>query len=415
MKSFIFLIILTASFSAFGQINIRIPKVGQPKSTPTPAPKPNTSTNNTSTDTGKATKTEAPITNNGASNSSGNPSVSSDNLKSKPEASDNPVLLKTTLDVRADLQNRYWKVPTESNYTSWIPQVRFKVFYKGDIRLRYSAEYFTPDGKSWFSETLEPDMVDQNNQTVEIKSTRVGDKFTNRSTNAVGTYGVKITNTRDNSVVFQGKFKINKYKYGPNIPMFKNQFCFYVEQDWNIPIGYVWLKWTGSGGASPLPTVSMWFKDDIRSSDLEARLFYNGQQIATTDDKGESESTEYRIPNVQENKELTYFRLWNFAWYKVRYAHADHARKSFREAKFINDMDGEYVVKVLFQGQQVREVKFSVSGGNIADNGIAKQNNFAEHKVIVPVKVMGTNEKWNPASWKTDAFYGNPLNGFNAQ
>lgn len=395
MKSLIILIILTATFTAFGQINIKIPKIGQPKATPTPT-----------------TPTNA---NNQVSTSTNNQKVSTENIKTRPEANENPVLLKTTLDVRADLNNRYWKMPTESNFTSWIPQVRFKVFYKSDVRLRYKADYFTPDGKPWFSETLDQNMIDNNNQTVEIKSSRAGDRFTNKATNAIGTYGVKITNTRDNSVVFEGKFKVNKYKYGPAIPMFKNQFCFYVEQDWNMPIGYVWLKWTGSGLPSPLPTASMWFKNDIRSSDLEARLFYNGQQIATTDDMGEAEYSEYRIPNVQENKELTYWRLWNFSWYKVRYAHSKAARDSFRQAKFINDMDGEYVVKVYFQGQQVREMKFYVSSGNLTDNGIAKQNNIGDDKIILPVKIMATTEKWNATVWKTDAFYGNPLSGFSLQ
>ena len=31
---------------------------------------------------------------------------------------------------------------------------------------------------------------------------------------------------------------------------------------------------------------------------------------------------------------------------------------------------------------------------------------------IIPVKVLGNLDKWNPASWKTDAFYRNPLTGF---
>ena len=35
------------------------------------------------------------------------------------------------------------------------------------------------------------------------------------------------------------------------------------------------------------------------------------------------------------------------------------------------------------------------------------------HRIILPVKVIGTEEKWNATAWKTDAFYGNPLTGFN--
>jgi hypothetical protein len=57
-------------------------------------------------------------------------------------------------------------------------------------------------------------------------------------------------------------------------------------------------------------------------------------------------------------------------------------------------------------------VNFSVAGGKLADNGIAKNNKLGDHMIIVPVKVLSTAEKWNANSWKTDAFYGNPLTGF---
>jgi hypothetical protein len=394
--TFFFFIFLFYSLSVYAQFP-QFPKIGQPK--PTPTPKVSTNPNNNST--------------NNNSNSNNN---SSTDLQQKPMANETPVFLKTTLDVRCDMENRYWKLPNESNYTSWIPQVKFKVFYKSNVQLRYLAEYFTPDGKSWFSETLNQSSSNFDYQTVEISSSRGGsDRFVNKSTIAVGTYGVKITNTRDNSVVFEGKFKVGKYKYGPNIPMFKNQYSFYVEQDWNLPIGYVWLDWATTGTASALPKVSVWIKDDIRAGDLEARLFYNGQELATTDDMGEVRDTDYRYPNVYEDKALAYWKLWDFAWYKFRYLSSLQARKNFPIAKFLNDMDGEYTVKILYKAQQIREVKFSVSGGNLVDNGIAKQNNFTENKIIVPVKIMNTTEKWNANAWKTDAFYANPLTGFSLQ
>lgn len=384
---FVFAFLMLAfSITALGQITIKVPKINQPKTSPTPS------------------------TNNGNTNNNNTNQTNNSNDLRKPEATDDPVFLKTTLDVRCDTENRYWKTPTESNYTSWVPQVKFKVFYNGSTKLRYLAEYFTPDGKLWFSETLETNMSDGNYQTVDLNSSRSGDRFTNKSTVAIGTYGVKITNQRDNSVVFEGKFKVNKYKYGNNLPMFKNQYSFYVEQDWNLPIGYVWLDYKGDQYA-PLVKVGMWFKNDLRSSDFEGKLFYNGQEIATTDDLGEASNNDRRFPNVTENKELAYWQRWDFSWNKVRFK-AGNGGMSYPNAKMINSMPGEYTLKVLFQGVQVREAKFSIANGNFVDNGIGKQNNFNDHKIIIPVKVMGTIEKWNTASWKTDAFYGNPLTGF---
>ncbi len=391
--------ILAFCFVASSQIKITIPKIGQPKPTPSPTSPP---VNNPTT----SATPKMP-------NKTGQMQGSSGDFPARLMATDTPVFQKSTLDVRVDMENRYWKLPNESNYTSWIPQVKFNVFYKGNVVLRYKAEYFTPDGKPWFSEPIEQLSSNLDNQTVQIGSGRGSNRFDKISTITIGTYGVKITNMRDDSVVFEGKFKVNKYKYGPQIPMFKNQAAFYVEQDWNLPIGSVWLNYK-SNLDSALPTVSMWIKGDIRAGDLEARLFHNGLQIMTTDDMGEVNTTQDRHPNIIENKELAYWKEWSFGWYKFM-AVSPKAKQNYPKASLLSDMPGEYTVKVYFKGEQIRETKFSVANGNFADNGIGKQNNFAENKIFIPVKVMGTLDKWNTTQWKTDAFYGNPLSGFSLQ
>jgi len=63
----------------------------------------------------------------------------------------------------------------------------------------------------------------------------------------------------------------------------------------------------------------------------------------------------------------------------------------------------------------VREAKFTIDQkGWIAPNEFSKQIFLTNYKVVVPVKVMGSLDKWNASTWKTDAFYGNPLSGFDA-
>lgn len=385
-------VLVFSSIAATGQITIKIPKIGQPKASPSPVGAP----------------VAGPVqgTNNGANNGTNTGATAQ-----PPTAGETPVLLKTTLDIRCDTEARYWKLPAESNYTSWIPQVKFKVRYAGATKLRLMAEYFTPDGKPWFSETVKLNKADATEKTQELITDRVSGRFEGKSTIATGLFGVKITDTRDGSVLFQGKFKVGKFKWGPNIPMFKNQNDFFVEQDWNLPIGYVWLDWARDKNA-PAPTVSMWIKGETRLDDIEARLFYNGQQIATTDDMGAASSSESRYPNSLENKETHRWELFNFEWYKFKYAANQQGRRMFAQAKFMNDMDGSYTVKVFHKGVQIRETSFNVSGGNFADNGVASGNNFSDAKVIIPVKVMGDKDKWNSAMWKTDAFYANPLGGF---
>lgn len=382
-----FFVCLCLSVSLAAQINIRIPGVG---SKPTPTP--------------QAGKVAGP-------DSAANTSNSAGSSVQPPSANDDAVLLKTTLDIRCDTEARYWKLPAESNYTSWIPMVKFKVRYGGASKLRLMAEYFTPDGKPWFSETLKPNTSQAVEKTTEIITDRVSGRFEGKSTIATGLFGVKITDTRDGKVLFHGKFKVGKFKYGPNIPMFKNQFDFFVDQDWNLPIGYVWLDWTRDRNA-PAPTASVWIKGETRLDDLEARLFLNGQQILTTDEMGAVTSSQSRYPNSLENKETHRWELFNFEWFKFKYAANPVGRRTFAQARFMNDSDGNYTVKVFHKGVQIRELSFSVSGGNFTDNGIASGNGFADNKVIVPVKVMGEKDKWSSATWKADTFYGNPLTGF---
>ena len=79
---------------------------------------------------------------------------------------------------------------------------------------------------------------------------------------------------------------------------------------------------------------------------------------------------------------------------------------------FARVLPGEYVVKFYYYGDKVRETKFSI-GNNCTynDNGIAKQNNLSTNKIILPVKVMGTLDKWNAVNAKAQGFFGNPVNG----
>ena len=50
----------------------------------------------------------------------------------------------------------------------------------------------------------------------------------------------------------------------------------------------------------------------------------------------------------------------------------------------------------------------------IVDTGIGKQNNLGTGRVVIPVQIIGDQDgQWDRNAHKTDAFFGNPLNGFN--
>jgi hypothetical protein len=63
---------------------------------------------------------------------------------------------------------------------------------------------------------------------------------------------------------------------------------------------------------------------------------------------------------------------------------------------------------------QVREAKFTVTpDGMIAHTSFT--NKLYPSMTMIPVKVLGTAEKWNPAAAQTGMFYGNPIAGFPIQ
>ena len=237
---------------------------------------------------------------------------------------------------------------------------------------------------------------------------------------------MRLLNAKTKEIVFQGKFTVKKTMLAPNEPRRKNQAIFYVDQDWNMSIGYVGFDENDSWDYDPHPTVYLWFKGDLKAEDFEARLYQNNQQITSTDDGGSigTDSTFAGQRNPEscfENTEICRYNLWTFNWKNFRvesYDPVEHRLSSgyVREnpnAVYTKDKPGEYTVKIFHKGMQVRETKFTVQpNGWLAPNAYAKQLPLDRLKIVVPVKIMGTLDKWNPAAWKTDAFYGNPLTGF---
>jgi hypothetical protein len=188
-----------------------------------------------------------------------------------------------------------------------------------------------------------------------------------------------------------------------------------------MPIGTVSFHFSnfsgGDIGVNFPVIVSMWFKKNPGSDHgLEAKLFYKGQQVATTNQLNGREDRASEFAAL--SPELHHWKRMEFQWLNENVNvdnggeyHRDNMPKSF----FVDRNPGEYTVRVFDKGVQVREAKFTVgSDGRVVDGGYQKPRYLTYHKVIIPVTVMG-DEKWNKTAWKTEAFYGNPLTGFGVQ
>lgn len=329
------------------------------------------------------------------------------------------LLVHDSIYIQAFTHASYWKTPNQKQ-SSWVPTVRFTVFYDWKAELPFVAEYFNPDGTLWFSEPLELGRPAAD-RTVMSKSSRdVTYKMRDtKASIATGLFGIKITNSATGEVVFQGKFKVGKFPIQFSRET-RNEY--FVDHDWLMPIGDVSFHFSNFSGQDlgfnfPVQ-VGMWFKKSLGSTDhgLEGRLFYKGQQIATTKpNEREDRASEFAV----NSPDLHHWRRWEFQWSDKSDReinvdnggsyHRDNMPKSF----FIDKNPGEYTVKVFHNGVHVREAKFTVGAdGKVVDGGYQKPGYLTYHKVLIPVTIIGNSEKWNTAAWKTEAFYGNLMKGF---
>jgi len=329
-----------------------------------------------------------------------------------------PTLLKASVIVRANRLLHYWKVPEQDNYWSWMPEMSFYVTGPINSGSAFVIDFTTETGAPWYSVECQTNAIPAG-QFAHIVTPGITTHVDKRTTLATGTFGFTIRLKNElsgaNDKFFSGKFKVTKFHIGNNLPAFKNQFEYFVDQDWNLPIGYLSFNLRNDQNMPPL-NVSMWFRGELDNTKLSAYLFYNGQQIASTRDQSGGAAYDVAVfPNGHEGN--TRWERWNFSWGLVRGWNTDtSSANNTSQIFFLNKNPGEYEVKVLRDGDLSRSAKFTVGAdGKLVDNGIAQKNSLGGFAMVVPVKVIGAGDgQWDANAWKTDAFYGNPLSGFAA-
>mgnify|MGYP001596500387 CR=1 FL=1 len=339
-----------------------------------------------------------------------------DNIYKNTRPTNIPVLLKNSIYVQAKAHNEYWKMPNQNNYSSWIPMIKFSQFYNNDKTLNYKVEFFNPDASLWFSENLEQGFRAAD-RTISFKSPNPYENLKSKSTNGTGVYSFKITNQDTKEVIYQGKFKVGKFSTGQR-PDEKNKFDFFVEHDWLLPFGMVGFSHEDLEiGGIPLE-VSVWLKGMVKADELEGRIFYKGQQINLAQDNiyknraidYDERTTEFAAPFAPNNT----WKRWLFQWHNFRFDNnGTFNRENYPNAFYADKNPGEYTVKIYRNSAQIRELSFSIGAdGKIVVPSYSNQLPLPYYRVILPVKIIGS-EKWDSMNWKPDAFYGNPLTGFN--
>jgi hypothetical protein len=333
---------------------------------------------------------------------------------------------KPSVQITLRTHPQYYRNGQEDQETwSWTPRIAYRVVGPISAGSQLSVEFTLPSGKPWIkfdcatNETKDgywwPTECGMNSNDVKDQDASI----------ETGLAGLKIIIKNElestNKTLFTGKFKVEKFHVGVvDLPKFKNNFSYYVNYDWNLPIGYVFSydgmdARPGDGSAispteGPLNFVT-WFKGDPKLIDYGkymAYLYYQGKLVA---DSTNADYTYCQVTSAASYESAnTYcrrvFKLKAMVWDKQPEAHEGWFKM------YANP--GEYEIKILENGKLARTAKFTMGTKyELVDTGIGKQNSLGTGRIVVAVQVLGDQDgAWDRNAYKTDAFFGNPLSGF---
>ncbi len=281
----------------------------------------------------------------------------------------------------------------------WKPSISFRV--NGPIAggSQLWVQFGYPGRPNWAKFECDAREVDQG-QSLEVDECFAPDKMTTPYVGPVD-FSIHLRNelAQKETTLFTGKAKTAKFigPAGPQAPEF------YVDEDWRIPIGYVFYE-ADSGHRATFLNVDFWYRGSPPA--LECHLFYKGKDIAKSVTAGNEGSDPAHA--WDPNK-----RQWGRANCQFVGVYKDDSGEDGYAPRFdVAKSPGEYEVKVLIVHRLARSIKFTVNAAGSFDNGIATANKLGSDRVIVPVQVIGNQSSWDQQAWKTGAFYSNPLTGF---
>jgi hypothetical protein len=341
-------------------------------------------------------------------------------------AQEQPTIQKDSVQVTAFTLSSYKK---DFKVFSWVPRLNLRVNGPIASGSQIYAEFTAPGSVAWKFDC----------KTEEIGAGRWWQVDDCGGRDALGedkgvtytgpvNFTIKMRNelAGGEATLFTGKFKVAKVHSNETGPDYVNHFVYYVDQDWNLPIGYLFYEADDvAGWNKPIFNFAFWARTEINGP-FEPHLFHNGKEVGKMMYEGEQVGKpSCGMEEVQDNPTHITEPHGQFIWTRLKCDFSsvrgwnkttDSNDTMFGRLYLMSENPGDYEIKILYKGHLVRSLKFAVGAeGKIADNGIGTSNKLGNSRVIVPVQVLGDSDgAWDKNAWKTDAFYGNPLTGFTA-
>jgi len=381
----------------------------------------------------KIPKVSKPSQPQSASADTAQPTAGSDNKADNPGATKSvateAAINKPSIQITLRTHQQYYRNGQQDQETwSWSPRITYRVVGPIPAGSQLAVEFALPSGKPWLKfncDTKETKPGFWWETSCGVNTDDVKDEQASIETGAA-TFQITLKNELEgtNKTLFSGKFDVEKFHVGVvDLPKFKNNFSYYVNYDWNLPIGYIYGydNMDAKVGYPPSETEARfsfvtWFKGDPKTIDYAqyvAYLYYQGKVVADSAGGDKFGSTgcqttiaaSYESPNTYCRRRFTVNAT---VWDKQPQYHT----QDFPMYK----NPGEYEIKVLENGKLARTAKFTMGpNGRLVETGIGPQNNLGTGRIVVPVQVLGDQDgQWDRNAYKTKAFFVNPLNGFSA-
>ena len=333
---------------------------------------------------------------------------------------DQPTIAKDSIQVTAYTNGAY-----HGSYDtwSWVPKMEYRVNGPIASGSQLYVEYTVPGGPP-----VKFDCQTEETQQGRWWKTECGgrDIPEDKSTTYTGpvSFAIKMRNelAGTDATLFTGKMKVGKVHSNESGPKAVNKFVYYVDHDWNLPIGYVFLTADDlKGWDRPGFNVAFWVRGE--AVNMQPHLFYQGKEVGKMFYQGEEvgkagceaeleNGTTHFVDDSVPQKAKWARVICSFpnvrGWDKT-----GEGPGMFGPLYLLSANPGDYEFKVLWNNHLARSLKFTAGPDGKIDNGIAAANKLGSNRVIVPVQIIGDQDgRWDRTAWKTEAFYGNPLTGF---
>ena len=254
-------------------------------------------------------------------------------------------LLKRTIAIKPRRFLRWWRNPAAAEPVydtwSWAPEIKFAINGPVTSGSQIYVDFETADGKPWFSQRMRTPTLDAGywDDVTEAEDINLDQLEKKAITAATGLFGFKIRLKNalagTDTVLFVGKYKMSTYAPDQKIPEYRGKKEFFVDEDWRLPMAWLWLDPTNNEDA-PILKAQIWFKNTQNSDNIEAFLFYNGKQISTI----RSLTADDTLTNGVDEKPYRYM-LRTFFFSMIRSTVDGSIPSSYRDSFFLDKNPGE--------------------------------------------------------------------------